>query len=82
MSAHTFCNALYSQARRDCVKKHIHIGKLATYRFKASVNVTQYEIWQDSENKGWITACCASEAKFKFLCGLETKLREQQEGQQ
>lgn len=72
MSAHAFCNGLYASARRDCVEKGIHLGKLATYRYKASVNTTQYEIWQDSQNKGWITAHCAADAKFKFLCQLLT----------
>ena len=67
-----FCNACFSAAKSDCRDSGIHIGKLSTYRHKSGNN-TQYEIWQDSQNKGWISAHCAADAKFKFLIGLLDK---------
>lgn len=70
--SHGFCNGCLTAVRKDCREKRIHIGKLSTIRFKAGNN-TQYEIWQDSQNRGWITAHCAADAKFKFLCGLLEK---------
>jgi hypothetical protein len=72
---HEFCNALLRATRADCHTLGIHIGKLSTIRHKSG-NDAQFEIWQDSTNHGWISAHCAAEAKFLFLCGLIQKDRE------
>jgi hypothetical protein len=73
MTDHAFCRALARSARADCKANGIDVSNVTTYR-SASGNIVQFEIWQGEDNsRGWISAHCSAEAKFKYFCELLTK---------
>lgn len=74
MADHAFCRALARSARADCKANGIDVSNVTTYRSRTSPNTVQFEIWHGGDNsRGWITAHCAAEAKFKYFCELLTK---------
>jgi hypothetical protein len=73
MADHSFCRALARSAKQDCVTNGIDVKNVSTYRSQTSINTVQFEIWHNGNNsRGWITAHCAAEAKFKYFCELLT----------
>jgi hypothetical protein len=68
-----FCNACMRSARADCKKQGIDVRNVTTYR-SSSGNIVQFEIWHGGDNsRGWISAHCSADAKFKYFCELLTK---------
>ena len=71
--SHDFCRTLLAEVRAEAKREHIELPKNIT---ALRADRRQFFVETDSESKEYVSACCAFEAKAKFISSLIDKTKE------